>query len=493
MYPDQPDAHRLTPGRTRRRSLVARVLLMGLLCLSALLAAPERLRAQATWEYSPYRIRVWVAMDDSPELTERLVEQIAATLADRGGVAAGAAWDVRTALCPPELRHDALTRIADITVDDMARVAGRRLQVDDKLVLLAVQAEATGFRLSARELDCRTRTWQPVVHRTVVQSRRIPAEAFAAVHEAFAPLVRVDSVRGRAAEARVRAGGLILDEDNAAHIREHDILRPVIRRNDRLGEPLDNGIMVVPWTFLTVQQRDGSMLHCQAHSGMYALLGVRPSARLHKYALLTKPVEDHTRLRLIARGRASALPGYEIYCKDPDTEENTVLGRTDWRGTLTVRRGDMPLQILYVRNGGRLLARLPIVPGLEPELTAELRDDNRRLEAEGYVRGLQNLVMDLVARRELYISRFRRHLRAGEYDQARALLEEFATLPTRSDLARDLVQQGQRFASGDLSDRREQAQIDQLFKDTHHLLTRFLDPGTASELAAELEQARRAG
>jgi hypothetical protein len=160
---------------------------------------------------------------------------------------------------------------------------------------------------------------------------------------------------------------------------------------------------------------------------------------------------------------------------------------------LTVQRGDKPLQVLYVRNGGLLLARLPIVPGLEPVLTAEIRNDDRRLEAEGFIKGLQGTIMDLVARRQLYITRFRRHVQAKEFDRAKALLEEFGTLRTRSDLARELLQQRPRFASTDLRDRLEQAKIDKMFTDTQQLLTRFLDPGTAAELAAELEQARQPG
>jgi len=147
-----------------------------------------------------------------------------------------------------------------------------------------------------------------------------------------------------------------------------------------------------------------------------------------------------------------------------------------------------PLQILYVRNGGRLLARLPVVAGLEPLLTAAMTDDDPRLLAEGHVKGLQNRVMDLVARRELYTARFRRHLQKKEFDQARALLEEFRGLENRSDLTRQLDQTAQRIKS---PDRRVQAKIDQLFSDTRQLLMKFLDPRTTNVLAEELLQAQR--
>jgi hypothetical protein len=131
-----------------------------------------------------------------------------------------------------------------------------------------------------------------------------------------------------------------------------------------------------------------------------------------------------------------------------------------------------------------------MVPGLEPELTAQVSNDDQRLKAEGFVKGLQIKVMDLVARRELYIARFRRHLKRKQLDEAKALLEEFRNLETQSDLRRQLLQEEQRVTS---PDRRVQARIDQLFKDTRQLLSRFLDPGTANELAQELAKAQQGG
>jgi hypothetical protein len=479
----------------------ARPLAAGLLAVVGLLVAGPwtgcgsgQACAQATWQYSPYRIRVWLAFDGSPELTGQFAELIATTIADRALTVAGATWDVRTELCPLPLRTDAAIRPQDVTVEQVVEVAGHRLRIDDKLVLLSVRASPSGYRIAARELDCHTRTWQPLVQHETVQSGRIAESAFSAVTDAFTPLLRIESVKSREVALRIRAGGLIIDPSGPASVNESDILLPVLRRNDRLGEPLKDGILVAPWTFLTVQQHEGHSLLAQAHSGQYSVLGMRASSRVQKFALVAKPLGESSDLRLTTRGdKPQPLSGYEIHSKDPRTDETVPVGATDWRGMLTVHRGDKPLQILYVRNGGQLLARLPMVPGLEPVLTAEIRDDDRRLEAEGFIKGLQGTIMDLVARRQLYISRFRRLLQAKEFDQAKTLLEEFGTLRTRSDLARELLQQRPRFASSDLRDRQEQAKIDKMFTDTQQLLTRFLDPGTGAELAAELEQARRPG
>ncbi len=246
------------------------------------------------------------------------------------------------------------------------------------------------------------------------------------------------------------------------------------------------------WTFLTVTGSKGLQLQCQVHSGMTSPLGGRTSTRTVRLALLAKPRLEATELEVQTQGdKPVALGGYEIYSKPPDSEDAELLGVTDWRGRFAITKKPNPLQILYVRNGGRLLARLPVVAGLDPLVTAQVPDDDPRLFAEGYVKGLQNRVMDLVSRRELYAARFRRLLQKKEFEQAKALLEEFRALESRSDLARQLDQQEQRVKS---TDRRVQTKIDQLFTDTRQLILKFLDPRTTNQLAEELLRARqRAG
>lgn len=486
---------RLNSIKHTRLLMVILLAVLGWLLPSPWMAAgPSVAQAQTNWLYSPYRIRVWLAMDDSPALTESLADRITATMTDRSLTVAKAAWDIRTVSCPQPLRWDVAMRPGDVSLDQVLQVAGPRMRIDDKLVLLSVRAEPTGYRVTARELDTHTRTWQPMIQYETHQPERIPETAFAAVVDAFTPLMQIENVRGREVSLRIRAGGLIMQPDNPSAIRSTDVLLPVLRRNDRLGEPLLDGILPAPWTFLTIEELDGYSLVAQAHSGQYSILGVRASARIQRYALVARPLSHETDLRLISRHEPQTpLAGYEVYSKDPLTDETVLLGSTDWRGILRVRREENPLQVLYVRNGGLLLARLPMVPGLEPMLTAEIRNDDRRLEAEGFVKSMQSTIMDLVARRQLYITRFRRHLQAEEFEQARALLEEFGKLPTRSDLSRDLLQQRPRFASSEIRDRQEQARIDKMFTDTQQLLTRFLDPATGAELASELERARRSG
>jgi len=463
------------------------------LLLYAVCLVPAAARAQVNWEYSPYSVKVWVAFGHSAESTDRLMEQIAETVSQRAYVVAGATWDIETVKCPPELRYAAATDIESITVDDIKTVDESVLKKDDKLFLLGIRAEMANAVLQVRELDCRSRVWRPVLSRRVVQQARIPRETFAAVADAFSPLVRIEIPKGREAQVRIRAGGLITSDSSPSQIHDHDVLLPVIRRNDRLGEPMKGpgGIEVVPWTFMTISERQGGVLQCKIHSGMPSALGGRSSSRTVKLALAVKPRGETSFLRLQTRDE-SRLPlgGYEIRAKDPVTEDSELVGKTDWRGMLQVPEAGHPLRILYVRNGGQLLARLPMVPGLEAESTAYVRNDDTRLDAEGFVKGLQTKVMDLVARRHLYEARFRRHLNKNEVDKAAELLETFRKLDTRNSLLRQLHDEEQRTKS---PDKRVQAKIDQLFNDTSQLLKKFLDPDKARNMQTDLEAAQRGG
>jgi hypothetical protein len=463
------------------------------LAVVVVLLTAGQLRAQ-TWEYSPYAIQVWLAFLPSAELHDDLAQRIATTISQRSWTIAGATWDVQARRCPDGLALDAAAHPDRVTTEAVQQIAPDFIKKGDKLFLLSICDRTVGFEMTIRELDCRTRTWMPSVSRMVVQTAMIPYAAFALLEDAFSPIVRIETTRGRDAFARVRAGGLIMRTPSPSEIRDQDVLLPIIRKNDRLGEPdakLLEPIQKAPWTYLTITDRKGNVLQCKVVTGMRSTLGGRASSRTVKLALRVKPRDDTTSLLLTTEGdNPRPLDGYEIHAKDPDTEESELIGTTDWRGVIQVPRTDKLLRLVYVRNGGRLLARLPMVPGLERELSAQMANDDQRLQAEGFVKGLQHRVMDLVARRELYASRIDRHLEKNELDEAKALLEEFRELETRSDLTRQLDQQEQRITS---SDRRVQAKIDKLFSDTRQLLGKFLDPRKTNELAEKLLKAQQSG
>jgi hypothetical protein len=435
------------------------------------------------------------------------------TIRRRADIEVGAPWSASVAAPPEALWAAVAFDIEDVSAEDIQQAAETAL-ADDKIILLAVAGTPWDTTLKVRELDCRTRRFGPLVERRVRNPSEYAMAAFEAVREAFTPITRIELGQGKTAVVRVRAGGLILEPNSPAHIETADVLLPILRTNDRYGKPMPGRISEIPWTLLqvTARSRDNpSVLNCSIHSGMRSPIRGRVSARRQRFAMLLRPAGECT--DLVVEGRARQrdevpprLAGLEIYSKIPPVEPPQekgpeeeqleekrnppeFLGYTDWRGKLRIPpTKDGEMRLLYVKNGGQLLARLPIVPGASPMQLAQVPDDNPRLQAEGQIRGLSGEIMDLVAQRQILAIRIRKRIEEGKLDEAEDLLDDFRSLKTRSDMQKSLDQQRQRQLPSPYSS--VQTRIDQLYGETRSMLGKYLDPVLAGQLTQELRQAR---
>ncbi len=294
---------------------------------------------------------------------------------------------------------------------------------------------------------------------------------------------------------RFACAGLLDPEGSTPIIvDEGALLQVVLCKLDRLGVPVPDGVEVVPWTVLRAQARaDRSpatgAVPCEIVSGLRNPIRSRGSRRVERLALVVRASYEQTQLELRARGDARRkLAGYDVYARLPDEKNTHWIGRSDWQGRLAIGRDEHPLKILYVKNGSRLLARLPLVVGAAENLTAELTDDSLRLEAEGFLRGLQEEFIDLVARRKVLAMRIRRRVEENKLAEAEQLLDEMRQLETRQGLERRIRE---RQATFQTRDRAQQDRINRLFRDTRTLLQKHLDPGEIDALRDELAEAQR--
>ncbi len=386
---------------------------------------------------------------------------------------------------PAALRSDILVAPDLITVEQVSAALPDVFE-SDKIMLLGIRAADGGLDVSCRELDCGTRTLGHLLRQECPQRSLIASVAEDALLAAFTPLVRVEDSRGRDATVRVRAGGLAHDDFCPSRVRVGDVLRCVIRRNDRNGEPRPGGIQPVDWTYIIVREEDGFLLNCEVLSAMRNPLAGRHSLRVERMGLVVRPRSSSTIVQLVARGDdPEPLEGYEIFAKKPlpkGSEEKNMavrLGLTDWRGMIHVPADDSPLRLIYVKNGTHLIARLPVVVGYEPELVMELVSDDKRLEAEAFVKGMESTVMDLVARREILAARIQRRLNDGKVSAARELVGEVKSFQTKDDLDALITRRQQAGLSS--SNEREQQRIDVMLSGTRILLNKYL---SADQLVA---------
>jgi len=482
----------------RRTPTLLRLLCAAVAAWACLASIPSQAVAQLTWEYSPYDIRVWIALDDLPELSPRVERDLAATIVTGTRGSAGYAWRITPSPAPPSLRYDLVHRTQETSVQQIAAAEPAALRAD-KLVIVAVRGTHQGYLVLVRELDVATQQWGDLHQFTAGQIDAVPPLALVGVARAVRPIARIERVEGRTVVARLRAGGLIVDPNSPAMVDAGSVLQPVVRRNARSGEPMPGGIYAPSWSYLAVESRADTAITCSLHSGYGSVIPVKGGPRTERLALGIKPYYSATRLELRARqpvspGRPPAsgrpLPGYEVFVKNPGDETTELVGLTDDQGGIDLQPAENPLRLFYIRNGGQLLARLPLVVGHYPTATANVLDDDPRLQAEAYVKAMQSRVMDLVARREILAVRIRNRLKKGDYAEARQLVEEFRSLPNRGQLTRELEDTQRRMgtATGITAQR-----IEKLFQDGQRLLQKFLDPATAEQLAREVAEAEKKG
>jgi hypothetical protein len=465
--------------------------------LSATIGSAVAVDAQpVTWEYDPYQVQLVIAHWSSGELSQASMEELSRDVRRRLENAAGATWVLDVQPAPRELNARIAIELKSVNFESLENCLNIA-ENGNKLILLGIQQKAAHYTVSCRELDLETRYWGPIGQRSVAQREFLADAAMHAVLEAFSPIVRVEQSRGREATVRIRAGGLIQREAEAGVVLVGDVFRPVIRRRNRRDEIMWDQLQVVDWTYLLVTETRDHLATCSVYSASRNPLAGRVSARVERLALKVRARPKPTTIRLLSRNADhDPLQGYKVFAKDPVVESTNeqppaiLLGKTDWRGAIEVPPASAPLRLLYVKNGAHLMARLPVVPGEAPELSARLSSDDRRLETEAFVRGMENLVMDLVGRRAILAERIRRRLHQGKQEEAEMLLRELKNFKTRDDLEHLLVER-QQMGLGS-QDEMEQLRIDQLLTGTRQLLSEHLSPDLIATLEREVAQAGQA-
>jgi hypothetical protein len=167
--------------------------------------------------------------------------------------------------------------------------------------------------------------------------------------------------------------------------------------------------------------------------------------------------------------------------------EPQLVALSDFDGAVDVPPAGEPIRTLYIKHGVQRLARLPVMPGVEAELTAVLPEDDVRLEAEGAVVSLQRSYLDAVTRREVLAVKIRKQIKDREFTQAEESIRQLRSFATRGDFTNRLDLRRRDFLT---SDSRTQSRIDLMFADAREMMNQHLDPSLPEVLTQELSQAR---
>jgi hypothetical protein len=440
--------------------------------------------APSVWELTPYQVQVWVATDRTPELAP-VVADLQSDLAHRLDVTVGAVWNASVVSAPAAIGRQMLAGNDTPAVEKLPK----NVEKLDKLILLTIAASAGGYQVRARELDVRTRTWNTPAVRLVGQAAGLLEASERAVREAFAPLALIASADRKTAVLRLRASRLPSGPRALAPVSPGDVFQPVIRKNDHEGRLA--ALAAIPFTFFAVEKVSEKDVQCAVHSGMRNPMTEKRRGRIEQLAIGIIPPHQPTTLTLQSRGNPQqVLAGYDVYVYSPGSAASELLGRSDRQGSLVVPPAKEPLRVLLVRSGDQALARLPIVPGRVPQITAPIPDDDQRLAAEGFLNGWQEELVDLVTRREVLLIQARARLEEKRVDEAAKLLDQVRSLKTREVFSRELADAQRKTVSPDPG---IQTKIDALFALTQKLLQQHLDPAAVEKLADAIRAARAAG
>jgi hypothetical protein len=431
----------------------------------------------ANWELLPYQVRVVIGLTPEAAATGHVAADLPAAVAERIWSVVGGRWNCQAELAEGALREALVYQFDTLKADKILSAADEE---GDKLMLVRLAFDDGAYTIAVRDFDVRTQLMGPVVESRVFHAARLPDAILQALVAAFAPLARVEEVAGDKVTLRLRAAAVPARDAAVETSFDKSIFRPVVRvrsgRSKRV-QPID-------WTYLITESVEGSRLATRLVTGLRTPLVNKRRGRVEQLALYVHPPEGNTTLQLrTADKQERPLSGYQVYSHPVDSKETLLLGSTDVRGDLLVEPGDGGVRVLLVKSGGVIMARLPVLPGLQPTALALVPDDQLRLQVEGVITGFQEELVDQIARRQALISRIRSRLRAGKTDQARELLNELRRLRSQQDFTRELLVERQRRTS---SDPRTQRQIDKLFDDTQTVINRYLDARQVERLEREV-------
>lgn len=442
------------------------------------------------WEYSPYTIRIQLAVDDSARPGFSPDDRIAEFLRERILATLHPLWSAEVHGTRESVKHNLI-----VMMDEPDQSPPSEINQFDKQLFLTLVAQPRGIALACREWDRHCRRWGPVMRERVRQETMLPERCFFLLTQTFSPLakVRIDAENVKQATLVFKGSGLLRRTEEANFGQAGDIFKPVVIRSDHTGKTLPNGVSEIPWTYLSLTEPENGFWKCDVTSGLRRPFGIRRRGRTEHVAIALHSLSQTTSIRFHARhNREKALTGYEVYRRRPGSLATERLGLTNALGMIQLAATDESIVTLLLRSEGQLLAKVPIVPGSQRFIEVPIADEPARLRAQAELTALHEQLIDLVARRNILIKRIRRYLKRGQLKEARVLLTELDNFPSRAQFNQRLST-AERDPKNHSDNAQVQRRIEKIFAETRKLLGRFLDARQISDLRNEVLTATRSG
>ena len=475
------------PCSRKMKKILVLLVLFALFCSNAVFAAEN------LWEWSPYRICIQIDMSQDALIKlgfddrEQINSFIASHLPQVAENWVGGLWNitVRDGSFPNTLfQANMLADSVHLDNPALKDIIGSEF---DKIVYLFLDGSQTGIAvIHAKELDVRTLYVAGHSSVDVRHQSFLIDSVFDAIWGSFAPVASIDQVHGSRVILRLLGGELMNlkrhDVGFEPSVSPDDVFITYSRAFDKTGKLI--AVTPIPWTALVVQKCEGSSVECELESGIRFSLTSRKRGRSEQIAILPRLQAHPTRLVLHSRilpqtddsiestreKRIKFLTNYQI--SEKRSEKYEILGTTDVFGSIVIPylEGE-PIRTLYIRQGDVLVAKLPLVQGFKPEIPVAIPDDEIRIAAEGRLIGIQEEVIDLVARKEILTTRIDKLSQQPASQALDTARREMDRLKNQQYYIALLAAEKLRYRSPDpLVQRR----IDIMFENTRKIITEFM-------------------
>jgi hypothetical protein len=284
-----------------------------------------------------------------------------------------------------------------------------------------VESLPVGSRISVR-------SWQPEVQAEtsiesvdVVDRREVATSLLRLCRDLVRPVGIVEQVTEKSVRIRLRAGEIVSPDPSFTQLKKGDLLMALMAYRGK--QDVIERLQTIPWTFITVDDVDGSTVQGTIQSGLKMALGGKKRGRIDTLVVGVRPQHAATEIELLTQSkpprplvahrievRTEPMIPKPVDGQDPDDLKSTLLAEllTDRRGQVTVAIDTKrPMVWLFAFSGQNLLARVPFAPGVKLRVTLDVPDDATRLSAEADLQMLQSEVIDAVALRNTAIATIR--------------------------------------------------------------------------------------
>jgi len=443
------------------------------------------------WVLRPYQVEVQITCRPAATLPVSICKTWTQSLQAHLAARYGQMWNMRVSL---ESSGTLIASLGDLSSATANEIWGE--ESVDKVFRIIMEERGGTLVIAGREWDQSSQSLGNQHQRLISDRRDTAGELAALIQELFRPLVEIDVIEPGRTECLVRAGELAPPEGPDAPFQSGMFLVPFLRYFDQ-HQKLQR-LQTIPWTYLEVDRVQRARLTLKQHSAFRTPLPVL-RRRVQVLAMHITSDSPATEILIFPRGQIQN-PLVGIRClispQSPPPvgpQQPPIEFATDRRGILTLPAPpDVRLQSLQVYSGTALLARVPVFPGTAATLQLETPDDRARLEVEGEVQLLESELVEIVATREVLITRTNAAVDQKRWDDVDRFLKDLQRLPSQQQLFMkiDQLQLVAVQAAQNAGDRVAEARMMRLCDSIRNSVTKYLEPSRINEFIREIRSQR---